>query len=182
MLRCAGIAYAAIFVLGPYWESRPDRSLERVRRLFANLAKFSSLSVSEQWTILTAAACMPLFSAGLRIFGLRRLDAWLRTARVPEKRGLPPEQVMRLGDLVNIAARHVPCGATCLTRSLVLGWLLQRRGVATELRIGVRLVGGVLDAHAWVEYLGVPVNDRRDVALQFAPFSGSPALPAFSSS
>ena len=69
-----------------------------------------------------------------------------------------------------------------LTRSLVLGWLLQRRGVATELRIGVRLVGGVLDAHAWVEYLGVPVNDRRDVAPQFGPFSGSAAPPAFSSS
>lgn len=75
-----------------------------------------------------------------------------------------------LAEAVNIAARHTPFPATCLTRSLLLDWLLQRRGVTSDLRIGVRLTEGALDAHAWVEYKGIPVNDLPYVASQFASF------------
>ena len=81
---------------------------------------------------------------------------------------------------MNIATRHTPFRATCLSRSLLLGWLLRRRGVASDLRIGVRLTNGVLDAHAWVECSGVPVNDRPDIAAQFALFCDLVPLGSFS--
>jgi hypothetical protein len=113
--------------------------------------------------------------------GFHRFQAWLQRAGSPGAEALSPEEITRLGALVNIAARHVPCPVTCLTRSLLLGWLLRRRGVATSLRIGVRLTHGVLDAHAWIEHAGIPVNDRKDVSEQFAPFDDGLSLEAFSS-
>jgi hypothetical protein len=46
------------------------------------------------------------------------------------------------------------------------------------LRIGVRLSEGKLDAHAWVEHTGIPINDRPDVSTDFAPFA-EPVSPNF---
>ena len=153
-----------------------------VQRFIENFGKLCALSRREQWTILVAAACMPAFWLGLRVLGLRRFQAWLQAPALPGNPVLPVEQLLRLGVLVNVAARHVPCPVTCLTRSLVLGWLLHRRGVATDLRIGVRLESGVLDAHAWLEYRGVPVNDRQDVGMHFAPFGDGLSVASFASS
>lgn len=149
--------------------------------LTGKLAKFSALSLYEQRTMLIAMAWLPLFWIGLRLMGFHRFQAWLQRAGSPGAEALSPEEITRLGALVNIAARHVPCPVTCLTRSLLLGWLLRRRGVATSLRIGVRLTHGVLDAHAWIEHAGIPVNDRKDVSEQFAPFDDGLSLEAFSS-
>ena len=84
-----------------------------------------------------------------------------------------------LGTLVNTAARHALGPATCLTRSLLLRWLLHRRGAQTDLRIGVKLDQGRLDAHAWVEAGGIPLNDSPDVAERFAPFAQPLSPEAF---
>lgn len=116
---------------------------------------------------------MPLFWLGLRAFGLVRFHAWVRRTRAVTHDARTLRDIKALGDLVNIAARHTPFPVTCLTRSLLLQWLLRRRGVDSQLRIGVRLTQGALDAHAWVECDGVPVNDKPDVASQFAPFGDS---------
>ncbi len=35
------------------------------------------------------------------------------------------------------------------------------------MRVGVNRESGTLNAHAWVEYLGRPVNDADDIALRF---------------
>jgi len=59
--------------------------------------------------------------------------------------------------------------------------LLRRRGIDSQLRIGVRLTGGALEGHAWVEYAGVPVNDRLDVSADFTPFALSVSPDIFSS-
>lgn len=92
----------------------------------------------------------------------------------------PPLNAIRsIGHLVNLASRCTPLPTNCLTRSLVLAWLLRRRGISFELRIGVRLSGGVLGAHAWVECEGVPVNDRDDIADDFSVFEQLPGALAF---
>lgn len=108
---------------------------------------------------------LPLFRAGLRVFGFARFQAWLD--RSPLVAQIPPtfDEMAAIGRLVNIAANHAPGPATCLTRSLLLIWLLRRRGVSADLRIGVNLTQGKLEAHAWVEYAGhFPLR-------HFSPFS-----------
>jgi hypothetical protein len=79
---------------------------------------------------------------------------------------------LRLGRLTRIAGRYVPTNGSCLRLSLLVWWLLRRKGVPAELRIGVRQHGG-FSAHAWVELAGQAVNDAPDVAERFAPFDGS---------
>jgi hypothetical protein len=56
---------------------------------------------------------------------------------------------------------------------LTLWWLLRRRGIDGELRIGVRKVAGQFQAHAWLEYCGAVLNDRADVSQRFASFGRS---------
>ncbi len=84
------------------------------------------------------------------------------------------DEVQAIRTAVEIAARHTPVRPTCLTRSVTLWWLLGRRGIESTVRIGVRAVDGLLEAHAWVERGGQVVNDRKDVGEEFAAFDGRP--------
>ncbi|HSI52903.1 MAG: lasso peptide biosynthesis B2 protein [Ramlibacter sp.] len=138
-----------------------NRSAHLLRRLLA-------LTPRERATLYASTALLPLFWLALRALGLQRLHTLiLRRPLLTMQQPAPAEDLARL---VNTAARHVPFGANCLTRSLLLLWLLRRRGIAGDLRIGVRLEQGVLHAHAWVECDGVPVNDNPDVGRDFASF------------
>ncbi len=121
--------------------------------------------------LLTAALLLPIFWIALRVLGLPRLQAWLDRPLLAGRPSPLREELARIGTLVNIAGNHAPGPSTCLTRSLLLGWLLRRRGACGELRIGVRLNRGDFEAHAWVEYEGRPINDADDIALRFAPFT-----------
>ncbi|MDX6669524.1 MAG: Transglutaminase-like superfamily [Solirubrobacteraceae bacterium] len=63
-----------------------------------------------------------------------------------------------LGHAVGRALSPLPADSRCLMRSLVLSGLLDRRGIANTLVIGVR-PGERFGAHAWVEVAGQPVLD-----------------------
>jgi len=78
--------------------------------------------------------------------------------------------VTSIAALVNSAAALSPLDCTCLHRSLVLCWLLARRGVASQLRIGVRQDENGFAAHAWVEVDGIPLNDSPEVHARFTAF------------
>ena len=145
----------------------------------ARLAQFHNLTAMQKRTLLAAWLWLPLFWLGLRVLGLPRFQACLLKTPARSAPPLALPVIRALGEAINIAARHSPFPATCLTRSLLLGWLLRRRGVQSQLRIGVRLTQGALDAHAWVECEGIPVNDRPDVNAQFASFGDLIPLAAF---
>lgn len=116
-----------------------------------------------------ALALLPLFWLGLRLLGLKR---WRRLTlgNGPPRPGTA-NNAQTIGELVNAVAKHSALPATCLSRSLFLEWLLRRRGVAAQLRIGVQRTLHGIAAHAWVECAGRPVNDRPDIADTFAPFA-----------
>lgn len=139
-------------------------------KLTTKLAKLRALSWPERRTLLAAMAWMPLFWLGLHGLGLHRFQAWLQRPRLLMRNDLSLHEIMGMATAVNRAARLVRIPANCLTRSLLLGWLLRRRGVASQLRIGVKKDKGSLAAHAWVEYEGIPINDQPDVGEQFAAF------------
>lgn len=150
-----------------------------VNQISRTLTRWHALSAADQRTVLLAGAAMPVFWLGLKVWGLPRFQARLQRRPLTQPQAMPLADIQALGALVNIAARHTLGPRTCLTRSLLLGWLLQRRGVQSQLRIGVRLTRGALEAHAWVECQGIPVNDRPDVGAQFASFGDLVPLKAF---
>lgn len=151
-----------------------------IRSWIGKLAKFRGLAWPEQKVLLAAMLLLPLFWAGLRVLGLSRFQAWLGRSRLPAQSPPTFDEMATIGALVNIAANYAPGPATCLTRSLLLIWLLRRRGVSADLRIGVQLAQGKLDAHAWVEYAGKPINDAQDVAERFAAFNEPLSSESFS--
>ena len=120
---------------------------------------------------------LPMVAVLLRLLDyprtLRLLSRWLPAD--PRQNEIPEDAMayaLRLGRLAKIAGRYVPTNGSCLRQSLLVWWLLRRRGVPAELRIGVQKQEG-FSAHAWVELDGQPVNDAPDVAERFAPFDDS---------
>jgi hypothetical protein len=77
-----------------------------------------------------------------------------------------------------VAVKAGPWKPRCLMRSLALGWLLAKRGISFDIRIGVphgkaKTQAGeavAFSAHAWVEHAGIVLNDRQDVAGKFSAF------------
>lgn len=83
------------------------------------------------------------------------------------------ERAHMTAHMVRMGARHIPCRATCLQQSLVLWWLLDRQGIKSDLRVGVRKEANRFEAHAWIELLGLPLNDSDDVRQRFVPFDSA---------
>jgi hypothetical protein len=67
-------------------------------------------------------------------------------------------------------------GGTCLVRSLTLWAILRRRGVESELRIGIRKMADVTEGHAWIELAGNPINEAPTVASTYVVFEGAAQL------
>ena len=124
--------------------------------------------------LVQAFVVLPLIGLGLRLLGLRRLQALLSHGPLKKQWDAPEERIFpvaqRQARLVQLAARHGLYRPTCLPQSLALWWLLRCHGIEANLRIGVKSVACGLEAHAWVELQGQPLNDGLDVHQHFSPF------------
>lgn len=140
------------------------------------LRKFFALSPEDRVLILKLWSLLPLVAASLRLLDYpRTLRLFSRWSPAASPQVVLPQDSMpyalRLGRLARMAGRYVPTNGSCLRQSLLVWWLLRRKGMPAELRIGVRTQEGFA-AHAWVEVDGQPINDAPDVAERFAPFDG----------
>jgi Transglutaminase-like superfamily len=141
--------------------------------------EFRALTGRKKRFLFAAFIVQSLIVSALRIWGFRPVHAFLqRTSPTPhsapstqaEDERPAIEELKNLGRLVNAAANHSPIRTACLTRSLALWWLLRRRGIACDLRIGVSNGMGEFEANAWVEYDGVAINDSPGSVGRFAAF------------
>lgn len=119
--------------------------------------------------LIRSMVLLPVIGLLLRVSGLRGTQATLgklvRVAQsVPGSVGMRRESerevARRTASLVSIAAGRGPWKATCLPQALASWWLLARREIPVELRIGIRKLGRELQAHAWVEYQGEALPSR----------------------
>jgi hypothetical protein len=135
------------------------------------LALLRSLT-REQWRVVfESVLLLPFVQISLHVRGFTPTADML--ARRSQRPAVPadPADARPLGEAVGLVAGRSVVGARCLARSLVLWFLLRRRGVDAELVIGAEAPrGGELPAHAWVEVAGEPVNDALDVRERFGSF------------
>ncbi len=128
---------------------------------------------------LEAALALVATKAGLRVAGFRRWKALLvRLTPQTSDFTLPLdaagiEAAREIARIQDVVCRHLIFHASCLEQSLVLWWLLGRRGIRAELRIGARKEAGRFEAHAWVKAGNLVLNDTGEAHLHFAPFDGS---------
>jgi Transglutaminase-like superfamily len=118
-------------------------------------AVFRELTWTQRRTLVLALVLFPVFGVLLRLSSPARLFSRINAGGTPGPGALA--SALALARPVNLVAARLR--ATCLTRSLVLHWILARRGIGPVLRIGVRNEDVGLHAHAWLECDGVPVND-----------------------
>jgi hypothetical protein len=103
-------------------------------------------------------------ATGLRRHGARRLLATVRT----DLDDHDPERSMAVSEAVDAGLGLIPMAPTCLRRSVTLVRELNRLGLAAAIHVGVRHVGGVVEAHAWVQVGDAVVNDDPGVIGTYA--------------
>jgi transglutaminase superfamily protein len=125
----------------------------------------------DDWVVLAEAlGTLAVVFSGLRLVKFPRVAAWATGIAAQSTGEWTRDRIERVARIVTMAGRLT--GVACLSRSLALARMLGRRGVATAVRIGVRTDHhGELDAHAWVEWRGCPVNDTPRALQPFAPFT-----------
>jgi len=139
----------------------------------ANLAKFTALSAEEKKLLVSTSVLLPLADIALRIFGYRKTQQALARFIGDQKTQTSPDteqftQARQVANLVRIAARKGPYRNTCLRESLVTWWLLQHRGIITQLKIGIAKEKADFKAHAWIELGGTPVIDSEQTQMTYS--------------
>jgi len=136
-------------------------------------SRFWRLEAHERRLLVAAFVMLPLTRLALRMVGFRRWQAML-TRFVPHSSPPAPANAAARGELtarmVRAAAREGLGSPNCLSRSLVLWWLLARQGFPAELRIGARKKDAALEAHAWVELAGRVLGEDDDPHSRYAAF------------
>ena len=112
--------------------------------------KLLSLTFSEVCFLVEAAATVVGFDLAFRLFSSKTCLALFerKAAFHRRQKGVNPQ---RMAWFVKVADRYAPGKSSCLRQAAALAWLLRRRGIATNLRIGVALDEGKFVAHSWLE-------------------------------
>ena len=130
-----------------------------------------TLSRHDRRILLKAWVLLLAVDLVLRVLSLRRVQGLLALGR-KDAANLQVAgawvTIWHLERLVGLAACNHLCPMRCLQRSLVLQWLLRRRGIMTSLRIGVQKEADGLCAHAWLEHDGQAISRPERIAAGFA--------------
>jgi Transglutaminase-like superfamily len=132
--------------------------------------RFTSLGRSDRRLVLETAVVMALFWSGLRLLRFRTLLRIRDLYPPPAAHGqsaATARTIDRVHWAITAIAARAP-SATCLVQALAADALLRRRGIASQLRLGVRSGGpssAPIEAHAWIECEGaVAIGDIENLS------------------
>jgi transglutaminase superfamily protein len=137
------------------------------------LRRFWQLPGSGRSIVLQSAFWLTATWFALRLIGFRRWSAFLERRSIDGNAAGNPSQLVEarsITRLLSAAASHLFVRTNCLEQASALCYVLRRRGIPAELRIGARKDSAGLEAHAWVEHLSIPLNEDRGEHLHFLPF------------
>lgn len=136
--------------------------------IFGKLRRVESHSLRQNVLLLEAFSLFLAVRGGLALMSFQAVIRRFGTLEPPKKAAevhLPVDGRARQAAedvqwAVNRIASHLPLDGTCLPQGLAGLAMLRRRGVPSELHIGVRRTAGAgtgLEAHAWLEAGTLPV-------------------------
>jgi hypothetical protein len=138
---------------------------------------FARRSTNEKRTLVEVTLLLGAIRIGLIVLPFKTLRRTLdRLAGNSKSRTtIDPDYQSRVVWATNSASRYVLPDKPCLTQALTVQLLLRRKGIPTQLRIGVmKDEEKNLQAHAWVESEGdVVIGGPRSELKKYKP------LPAF---
>jgi hypothetical protein len=118
------------------------------------------LSTEERWLALEGASELARASLEIRFRRFSRLVKVVESAQ-PASGGDEMEtgaidDAIRIGQIVDRVGDRLPWRPSCLRRSLAVWRMLSRRGIPSEIHLGVR-DPETLEAHSWVTVGEEPV-------------------------
>lgn len=140
--------------------------------------RFCNLSGRERRDFFLGLLVLPVAVIWLRVSAFRSvqqtLEKWHGDGALTNQRDDTKvlAESQSASRMLDAASRRGIVRGNCLSRSIALWWLLRRRGIPAQLRIGARKIGNQLEAHAWIEVAGHAINDSDDVQTRYAPFAG----------
>jgi hypothetical protein len=137
----------------------------------ARLQRISTLNGAQWWVVATSVVLLPPIQVMLKTRGLKRTALLLAEHSDRSLRRNDQSLAVSTAEAVALVAGRKVVGALCLGRSLLLWFLLRRRGMDAVLVVGsMSAVDDEWMAHAWVELDDRPVNDAPDVAEHYVSF------------
>lgn len=129
----------------------------------------SYMLLSRLFIIAKVQTMIPLVALTLKIAGIERTARWLigknsNTNYAPEKNTL--KHAMHIFKIQRKAVSKALWSGNCLSRSLVLHWLLKQQGIRSEFCIGVRTQPS-FKAHAWVTFENRPLNVSKQALSDY---------------
>jgi hypothetical protein len=141
--------------------------------MWERFQRYRALDPEARKTFGRAVALLPLIALSLRIRGFKKTKETLQKKLSLKSSGEAAKE--RVAEVVQRTCRVMRAGCcygivrpTCLVESLALWYLLQKQDVPACLRIGVRKISEQFEAHAWVEYEGVALNQSEEVHEHYA--------------
>jgi hypothetical protein len=126
------------------------------------------MKLSKLCVMTSIQAMIPLVALMIRVAGIERTARWLTSTvevdYAPKYNNL--ENAMRLFQTQRKAVANSFWHGNCLSRSLVLHWLLHKNGVNSEFRLGVRTQPS-FKAHAWITFQERPLNASRQALSDY---------------
>lgn len=141
--------------------------------MLKKLRRLTDLPLIEQVLLLELTALSLALRVALSCIPLHRIASFI--SRVASSRLvlvlMPPAhwETDRLVALADMAAAVSHRTNRCLSRSLVLFWLLLPRLQPVSVCLGVSKNHTSLEGHAWVEQDGVLLGDTRSFVSRYAP-------------
>ena len=137
--------------------------------------QWRSLAGWERRLLARMMVLLPVVWCGLQVAGFRRLMRW---SRCPIRHPAPdtPETLnyaRRCAYLAQVAANRCLPAGNCLPRALLLNRWLRKRGLDSELRIGVRTGDSRFVAHAWLEVDQCPLEPGESARYSAFPRSAA---------
>ncbi|CAG1011952.1 hypothetical protein ANRL4_04536 [Anaerolineae bacterium] len=127
--------------------------------MFKRLLGFLRFPLADQLLVIKAWLLLLWFDGLLRLLPYERVQQFAQARSVRSSPEDPLTAARRLHALIGIASKRFFQPMTCLRRSLVLQFLLSRRGIKGEMQFGAKLEQGTLIAHAWIELEGQPIGE-----------------------
>lgn len=148
------------------------------------LPKLISAFRSDFWLLPQTVLLPVAILAGIRLGGVARTQKWLRSWSAAPNVLTPVAGDTRriISEALRaqrVVRRWSGVGGSCLVRSFTLWALLRKRGLETQIRIGMRKRKNATEGHAWVEYEGKPINETGAEVATYSVYHESIAFDAW---
>ena len=120
-------------------------------RIARKFTRFWQLEGKDKLLLLQAVGWLAIARGILVVFSFQSLSERLADAGRVAGTEPDPEELRRISYAVSAAANNVPWRSDCFPQSIAARKLLQRRGYASIIHLGVERVGDAdLAGHAWL--------------------------------